>query len=82
MSEIWLEKLAQMGNPRPQIFLHDPLTVAALPVPDLCPMEPLRLERDADSGCVRCPGSANVEVAVDVDARRLRDLVMETLLGG
>jgi pyrimidine-specific ribonucleoside hydrolase len=82
LGEIWLEKLAQIGSPRPQILLHDPLTVASLPAPDLCPMEPLRLERDEAAGCVRCPGPANVEVATDVDPQRIRDLVMETLLGG
>ncbi len=82
MSDIWLEKRKEFGNPQPQILLHDPLTVASLPAPDLCPMEPLRLERDGAAGCVRRPGPANVEVATDVDPQRIRDLVMETLLGG
>jgi len=82
MSEIWLEKLKELGNPQPQILLHDPLTVASLPAPELCPMEPTRLERDEAAGCVRCPGPANVELATDVDSQRIRDLVMETLLGG
>jgi inosine-uridine nucleoside N-ribohydrolase len=82
MCDIWLEKLKEIGNPQPQILLHDPLTIASLPVPDLCPMEPLRLGRDEDSGCVRCPGPPNVEVATDVDSQRVRDVVMETLLGG
>jgi inosine-uridine nucleoside N-ribohydrolase len=82
MGEIWLEKLAQIGVARPQIFLHDPLTVASLPAPDLCPMEPIRLEPDADDGYARRPGPANMEVATDVDSQRIRDLVMETLLGG
>jgi purine nucleosidase len=82
MGEIWLEKLKEIGNPQPQILLHDPLTVASLPAPDLCPMEPMRLERDEAAGCVRRPGPANVEVATDVDPQRIRNLVMETLLGG
>ncbi len=81
MSDIWLEKLKEIGNPSPQILLHDPLTVASLPVPDLCPMEPIRLEKDGDSGYARRPGPANIEVATDVDAGRIRGLVMETLLG-
>jgi purine nucleosidase len=81
LAEIWLGKLAEIGSQRPQIFLHDPLTVASLPAPDLCPMQPLRLERDGASGCVRRPGPANVELAVDVDPQRIRDLVMDTLLG-
>ena len=81
MGEIWLEKLAEIGVPRPQIFLHDPLTVASLPATDLCPMEPLRLETDEGADCVRRPGPANAEVAVDVDSQRIRDLLMETLLG-
>ena len=82
MSDIWLEKLKEFGNPQPQILLHDPLTVASLPAPDLCPMEPLRLEREGEASWARRPGPANVEVAADVDPRRIRDLVMETLLGG
>jgi inosine-uridine nucleoside N-ribohydrolase len=82
MGEIWLEKLKEIGNPRPQILLHDPLTVASLPAPDLCPMEPIRLEPGEDAGHVRRPGPANIEVATDVDPQRIRDLVMETLLGG
>jgi hypothetical protein len=45
-------------------------------------MRPLRLERDGASGCICRPGPANVELAVDVDPRRIRDLVMGTLLGG
>jgi purine nucleosidase len=81
LGEIWLEKLAEMGVSQPRIFLHDPLTVASLPAPDLCRMEPLRLETDQDAGCVRRPGPPNTEVAVDVDSQRIRDLVMETLLG-
>jgi purine nucleosidase len=81
LGEIWLDKLEQIGVSRPQILLHDPLTVASLPAPDLCPMEPLRLETDEEAGCVRRPGPPNVEVAVDVDSQRIRDLVMETLLG-
>ena len=80
MSDIWLEKLKEFGNPQPQILLHDPLTVASLPAPDLCPMEPLRLERDGEASWARRPGPANVEVATDVDTQRIRDLVMETLL--
>jgi purine nucleosidase len=82
MSDIWLEKLKEFGNPQPQILLHDPLTVASLPAPDLCPMEPLRVERDGEASWARRPGPANVEVATDVDSQRIRDLVMETLLGG
>jgi purine nucleosidase len=82
MSDIWLEKLKEFGNPQPQILLHDPLTVASLPAPDLCPMEALRLERDGEASWARRPGPANVEVATDVDSQRIRDLVMEALLGG
>lgn len=82
MGEIWLEKLVEIGNPKPQILLHDPLTLASLPDPDLCPMEPIRLEPGEDTGYVRRPGPANIELATDVDPRRIRDLVMETLLGG
>jgi purine nucleosidase len=82
MGEIWLEKLKEFGNPSPQILLHDPLTVASLPAPDLCPMEPIRLETDGEDGYERRPGPANIEVATDVDPQRIRDLVMETLLGG
>jgi len=82
MGDVWLEKLKEFGNPRPQILLHDPLTVASLPAPDLCPMEPLRLERDGEASWARRRGPANVEVATDVDPQRLRELVMSTLLGG
>ena len=82
MGEIWLEKLEEIGNPSPQILLHDPLTVASVPAPDICPMEPIRLEADGDAGWARRPGPANIEVATDVDSQRIRDLVMETLLGG
>lgn len=82
LGRIWLETLERLGVRDPEIVLHDPLTVASVPVPDLCPMRPVRLEFTQDARCVRTAGSPNVEVAEEVDGQRTCDLVLGTLLRG
>jgi purine nucleosidase len=77
----WLEVLRRLGQPEPRVHLHDPLTVALLAAPDLCPTEPMRLAISEDGRTTRCAGPANVAVAVDVAAGRTRRLVMDTILG-
>jgi purine nucleosidase len=81
LSRRWLEVLRQMGQVAPRVHLHDPLTVSLLVIPDLCPVEPMRLAISDDGGATPTTGPANVRVAVDVDEEGIRREVMDTILG-
>lgn len=81
LCRVWLDTQARLGFPRPRVALHDPLALATLPEPDLCPMQPTHLSISPQGKTRREAGAPNVEVAADVDPERIRHLVMETLLG-
>ena len=76
LARIWL---AHSG--REAVVLHDPVAVAAVVEDGLCEYETVRLELDDDGSATRVAGEPNCRLAVSVDARRLRDLVLGHLLG-
>jgi pyrimidine-specific ribonucleoside hydrolase len=77
----WLRvQQERLGATRPRVALHDPLTVATLVEPNLCPFEPRRIYVDDEGRTQREPGPPCVEVAVDVDEAALRDRLMEVWL--
>ena len=79
----WLTALRErLGAPRPRVALHDPLTLATLVQPDLCPFEARRIRVDDDGRTLCDPGPANVEVATDVKETALREHLMQAWLGG
>lgn len=77
----WLDFLAHgSGMPEPRVALHDPLTIASLMEPTLCPFELRRVEVDDKGNLISVPGPANVEIATDVDTPALRSHLIETWL--
>jgi len=79
----WLAALRdRLGAPRPRVALHDPLTLATLVEPDLCPFEARRIRVDDEGRTLREPGPANAWVAVDVKEAALREHLMQVWLGG
>ena len=81
LSRRWLEVQRRMSFPEPGVYLHDPLTVALLVAPDLCPTESARLTISEDGHVDRVAGDPNVRIAVDVNTPRARRLILDTLLG-
>lgn len=77
----WLAFLRdRLSAERPQVALHDPLTVATLVDDSLCPFSPQRLRVD-ERGATQCePGPPNTQVASDVRADALREQLMATWL--
>ncbi len=76
----WLTAQRELlGSTRPRIALHDPLAAAILVEPGLCPFEPQRIVVDDEGATTRADGAANVDAAVDVEARAVRDHLMATL---
>lgn len=81
LCEEWLAFLRdRLSVEHPQVFLHDPLTVASRLEESLCPFSPQRLQVDAQGAVHREPGSPNAQVAHDVRADLLRAHLMETWL--
>jgi purine nucleosidase len=79
LCEIWLDSLRPHVDPKsPRVVLHDPLTAAVLVRDDFCPFEALRIELDDQAKAEVVPGEPNILAATDVDARALRDHLMET----
>jgi inosine-uridine nucleoside N-ribohydrolase len=78
----WVAVQEKMGFPKPGVCLHDPLTVALLVCPDLCPTEEMRLVISEDARARRTEGPPNARVAVAVDEERTRQLVLDTILAG
>ena len=81
LSRRWLEVQRRMSFPEPGVYLHDPLTVALLAAPGLCPTESARLTISEDGHVDRAARDPNVRIAVDVDTQRARSLILDTLLG-
>ena len=77
----WLDFLAHgFGMPEPRVALHDPLTIATLMEPTLCPFELRRVDVDDKGNLISVPGPANIEIATDVDNPALRSHLLETWL--
>jgi len=74
---------SRVFDPDTVAFLHDPLTIALLLDPTLVTLEPLRLRPTIVEGTFRLVDDATaapIEVAVDVDAARVVELVIDRLL--
>jgi len=70
----------RLGVKKPRVALHDPLTLATLVEPGLCPFEHTRIRID-DRGCTtRETDGAEIEVATDVDPGALRAHLMDVWL--
>lgn len=79
----WLHFLANnFGTKEPRVALHDPLTLAMLMEPDLCPMESRRVEVDDKGNLIPVAGEPNARIATDVDLPALRSHLVETWLRG
>jgi purine nucleosidase len=82
LSRVWLvAQREELKQPVPKVHLHDPLTVAVLTTPELCPTEPMRLTISDEGKTTRCEGPPNVEAAIDVDVDGARLGIINTLLG-
>lgn len=82
LSRLWLvAQREELKQPVPKVHLHDPLTVAVLTAPDLCPTEEMRLTISEEGKTTRCQGPPNIEAATDVDVERCRLDILNTLLG-
>ena len=68
----------QYGQQTPTLF--DPLTIATLLDPRVCPTEPMRLRVDDQGYTRREPGPANVQVCLRSDADAFYTLLMTRLL--
>lgn len=81
LSRRWLRVQAEaFKSERPLIALHDPLTAAVLVEASLCPFEAKCIRVDDAARVHLEAGEPNVDAAVDVDSRALRDHLMETWL--
>jgi len=81
LCDYWLDFLASgFGMPEPRVALHDPLTIAWLMEPTLCPFESRRVDVDDKGNLISGQGPANIEIATDVDNRALRAHLLETWL--
>ena len=79
LSREWLIVLRdKLGARKPKVALHDPLAIATLVQPDLCPFEPRQIRVDEKGFTHRDSAGATVSVAVDVDRTTLRSHLMET----
>ncbi|MFP6640254.1 MAG: nucleoside hydrolase [Myxococcota bacterium] len=78
----WLDLLhSEFGTDNPTVALHDPLTLATLMEPDLCPFELRRVEIDDKGNARAISGDPNAEIALDVDLPALRKHLLEVWLG-
>jgi purine nucleosidase len=81
LCEEWLVALRdRLGARNPRVALHDPLTVAVLVEPELCPFESLEIRVDQEGRTERVSGGASVEVAIGVENEALREHLMEVWL--
>jgi inosine-uridine nucleoside N-ribohydrolase len=79
LSREWLIVLRdKLGASKPRVALHDPLAIATLVQPDLCPFERRQIRVDTQGFTHRESAGATVSVAVDVDRTTLRSHLMET----
>jgi len=81
LCEYWIEFLrASSGHEEPRVALHDPLTAAVLVEEGLCSFEKKRIQLDDRAIASMETGDPNVLVATTVDAKRLRDHLIDTWL--
>ena len=68
----------QYGQQTPTLF--DPMTIAALIDPHICPLEPMRLRVDDQGYTRREPGTPNVQACLNPDTAAFYRLLMTRLL--
>ncbi len=82
LSQHWLDlQRDTFGRTEPRVALHDPLTVAVLAEPTLCPIEPRAIVVDDRGASCHTDDGAPIRAAVDVDAAGLRSHLMDHWLG-
>jgi len=77
MTRLWQQAGAKEGQPLRMPCVHDPLAALVCVEPDLVTTEMMRIDIDEDGRCLRSEREPNAEVAVSVDAPRVRRRVVE-----
>ncbi len=80
LSGIWLDFIGEAGAKSPQVHLHDPLTLASYFDDTLCHFADRRIAIDEAGHTQRLDGTANAQVAIDVDNDALRANLLATWL--
>jgi inosine-uridine nucleoside N-ribohydrolase len=79
MTRLWQEAGAKEGQPRRMPCIHDPLAALVCVEPDVVTAEPMHIDIDEQGRCIRGEGEPNAEVAVSVDAPRVRRRVIDLI---
>ncbi len=79
MTRLWQEAGAKSGQPPRMPCIHDPLAALVCVEPDVITTEPVHIDIDEQGRCIRGEGEPNAEVAVSVDAPRVRRRVVELI---
>jgi purine nucleosidase len=79
MTRLWQKAGAKEGQPPRMPCIHDPLAALVCAEPDLVTTEMMHLDIDEGGRCLRGEGEPNAEVAVSVDAPRVRRRVIELI---
>jgi purine nucleosidase len=79
MTRLWQEAGAKEGQPPRMPCIHDPLAALVCVEPDVVTAEPMHIDIDEQGRCIRGEGEPNAEVAVSVDAPRVRRRVIDLI---
>jgi purine nucleosidase len=79
LSLLYHQWVAHSGNHSPTPTLFDPVAVAYTFRPDLCAMQPMRLEVDSKGFTRKLEGRSNVEVCLKSDASGLLGLLTDRI---
>lgn len=80
MTELWQAAHRRSPDqPPPMPIVHDPLAALVVAEPDLVELKPMHIEIDGHGRCIPTDGEPNVQVAVEVDAVRVRRRLVEVV---
>jgi purine nucleosidase len=80
MTELWQEAHRQGEAEQPRMpVVHDPLAVLVAADPSFVRCEAMRTEIDERGCCRKTSGPPNVDVAVEVDAERVRSTLVQLI---
>lgn len=79
MTRLWQKAGAKEGQPPRMPCIHDPLAALVCVEPDLVSTELMHIDIDERGRCIRGEGEPNAEVAVSVDAPRVRRRVVDLI---
>jgi inosine-uridine nucleoside N-ribohydrolase len=79
MTRLWQKAGAKEGQPPRMPCIHDPLAALVCVEPDVITTEPMHIDIDEKGRCIRGEGEPNAEVAVRVDAPRVRRRIVELI---